>query len=80
MCETLNNSVQHINHLLNIKDLWDIVMHYDLARKDGTRDQNIAIVMLSLAEYKIITRTIGWSKSGSGYAVIILKKRKMYIV
>lgn len=50
------------------------------ARKDGSRYQNIAIVMLSLAEYKIITRTIGWSKSGSGYAVIILKKRKMYIV
>ena len=55
-------------------------MHYDLARKDGTRDQNIAMVMLSLVENKIITRTIGWSKSGSGYAVIILKKRKMYIV
>ena len=80
MCETLNNSVLHINHLLNIKDLWDIVMHYDLASKDGTRYQNIAIVMLSVAEYKIITRTVGWSKSGSGYAVIILKKRKMYIV
>ena len=27
MCETLNYSVLHINHLLNIKDLWDIVMH-----------------------------------------------------
>ena len=46
MCGTLNNSVLHINHLPNIKDLWDIVMHYGLARKDETRDQNIAIVMI----------------------------------